>query len=138
MLFVFMRTSFSALKHKSFDFSEVERLIYLYCDDAVSGTAYEMFEFLWENEESFFSGSYSLEETFASGFIVLSGACLDVDVDKDEILGLYGGCRVKACSSARGLYDRLVLYDRWEKTLKGIEIPILCRDIALRKENGVL
>ena len=131
-----MRISFNALKHKSFDFSEVERLINLYGDAAVSGTAYEMFEFLWENEESFFSGSYSLEETFASGFIVLSGACLDVD--KDEISGLYGGCRVKACSSARGLYDRLVLYDRWEKTLKGIEIPILCRDIALRKENGVL
>ncbi|MEA2004176.1 MAG: hypothetical protein U9O53_04415 [archaeon] len=125
-----MRTSFNALKHKSFDFSEVERLINLYGGAAVSGTAYEMFEFLLENDESFFLNSYNLEETFASGFIVLSGACFGAGVDKDEILGLYGGCRVKACSSARELYGRLVLYDRWEKMFKGIEIPILCCDIA--------
>ena len=124
-----MRTSFNTLKHKSFDFSEVERLIYLYGNDAVSGIAYEMFEFLRKNEESFFSNSYSLEETFASGFIVLSGACLSADVDKDEISGLYGGCRVKACSSARGLYGRLILYDRWEKMFKEIEIPQLCHEV---------
>ncbi len=42
------------LKYKSFDFSEVESLINSYCNNTVAGKAYEMFKFLFKNEESFF------------------------------------------------------------------------------------
>ena len=120
------------LKNESFDFSEVECLIKSYVDKDVAEKAYEMFDFLYKNEKSFFQKSGIKVKGFASGFIVLSGACLAYGVDNIQLSNLYSVCRSKACSNAREFYGRLVLYERWTDVFKEGKIPSLCDEMIQR------
>lgn len=120
------------LKHKNFDYSEVGSLINSYVDRDVAGKAYEMFKFLWENEESFFLKSNIQGKGFASGFIVLSAACLASEVDNMQLSNVYSVCRSKACSNAREFYGRLVLYEGWTEMFEEVKIPSLCDEMVQR------
>ncbi len=120
------------LKHKSFDFSEVESLINSYVDRDVAGKAYEMFKFLYKNEESFFQESNIKVKGFASGFIVLSAACLAYEVDNMQLSNVYNVCRSKACSNAREFYSRLVLYEVWTEMFKEVKVPSFCDEMIQR------
>ncbi|MCK4927344.1 MAG: hypothetical protein KAS11_02680 [Candidatus Aenigmarchaeota archaeon] len=127
-----MSTYLWDLEHKSFDFSEVEELIKSYVDRDVAGKAYEMFEFLYNNDESFFLESYIQGKGFASGFIVLSAACLAYEVDNMQLSNVYSVCRAKACSNAKEFYGMLVKCDGWADVFKELKIPLLCDEMIQR------
>ncbi|NOQ38101.1 hypothetical protein GQ472_04385 [archaeon] len=124
-----MSTYLWDLEHKGFDFSEVEHLINSYIDKDVANKAYEMFEFLYNNEESFFLESYTQVKGFASGFIVLSAACLAYEVDNMQLSNVYSVCRSKACSNAREFYGRLILYEEWTEMFEESKVPSLCDEM---------
>ena len=127
-----MSTYLWDLEHKSFDFLEVEHLIKAYADKDVAEKAYEMFEFLYKNKKSFFLESNIKVKGFASGFIVLSAACLAYEVDNRDLSNVYSVCRNKSCSNAREFYDKLVKCDGWTDVFKEGKIPLLCDEIIQR------